>query len=89
LIDAIAAKGELADYHLLHSARADLCRRLGRVREAADAYRQALALTNQIPERRFLERRLEELAGGSLPDSNSEDRVRKTPQTTQKNSITN
>ena len=61
LIDAILARGELADYHLAHSARADLCRRLGLVAEAAQAYRQALALTQQEPERRFLERRLAEL----------------------------
>jgi RNA polymerase sigma-70 factor (ECF subfamily) len=63
IIEAIIRRGDLTDYHLLYSARADLCRRLGRVREAADAYRQALALTGQIPERRFLERRLAELAG--------------------------
>lgn len=45
LIDAIMARGDLADYHLAHSARADLCRRLGRVSEARAAYRRALALT--------------------------------------------
>jgi len=58
LVDAILARGELADYQPAHAARADLCRRLGRVREARDAYRRALELTNQGAARRFLERRL-------------------------------
>ena len=61
LIDAILARGDLADYHLAHSARADLCRRLGRTSEARAAYTRALELTRQEPERRFLERRLQEL----------------------------
>jgi RNA polymerase sigma-70 factor (ECF subfamily) len=61
LIDAILARGDLADYHLAHSARADLCRRLGRTADARAAYEQALALTQQEPERRFLTRRLAEL----------------------------
>lgn len=61
LIDAILARGELTDYHLAHSARADLCRRLGRIGQAEAAYRQALNLVRQEPERRFLERRLAEL----------------------------
>jgi RNA polymerase sigma-70 factor (ECF subfamily) len=61
LIDAILARGELADYHLAHSARADLCRRLGRTGDARASYQQALALARQEPERRFLERRLAEL----------------------------
>jgi RNA polymerase sigma-70 factor (ECF subfamily) len=61
LIDAILARGDLADYHLAHSARADLCRRLGRTAEARASYERALALTRQEPERRFLERRLAEL----------------------------
>ncbi len=61
LIDAILARGELADYQPAHAARADLCRRLGRAREARAAYRRALELTNQAVARRFLERRLEEL----------------------------
>jgi len=51
----------LADYHLAHSARADLLRRLGRTSEAAEAYRQALSLARQETERRFLEGRLREL----------------------------
>jgi RNA polymerase sigma-70 factor, ECF subfamily len=64
LIDAVFARGELTDYHLAHAARADLCRRLGRTAEARSSYERALALTQQEPERRFLERRLREL--GSL-----------------------
>jgi RNA polymerase sigma-70 factor (ECF subfamily) len=63
LIDAILARGDLADYHLAHSARADLCRRMGRSAEARAAYQRALDLTRQEPERRFLERRLGELGG--------------------------
>jgi RNA polymerase sigma-70 factor (ECF subfamily) len=61
LIDAILARGDLADYHLAHAARADLCRRLGRTAEARAAYRRALELARQEPERRFLERRLADL----------------------------
>jgi len=61
LVDAILARGDLGDYHLAHSAHADLCRRLGRTAEARASYERALALTRQEPERRFLERRLEEL----------------------------
>jgi RNA polymerase sigma-70 factor (ECF subfamily) len=61
LIDRILKQGELSDYHLAHSARADLCRRLGRAGDARAAYERALALTRQEPERRFLERRLAEL----------------------------
>jgi RNA polymerase sigma-70 factor (ECF subfamily) len=61
LVDAILARGELADYHLAHSARAELCRRLGRVDDARPSYERALSLVKQGPERRFLERRLEEL----------------------------
>jgi RNA polymerase sigma-70 factor, ECF subfamily len=64
LIDAILARGDLADYHLAHSARADLCRRLGRTADARVSYERALALTRQEPERRFLERRLGELSPG-------------------------
>jgi len=61
LIDAILARGDLEGYHLAHSARADLCRRLGRMTEARISYERALGLTKQEPERRFLERRLAEL----------------------------
>ena len=57
LIDDILANGDLADYHLAHAARADLCRRLGRTAEARDSYERALALTKQEPERRFLHKR--------------------------------
>jgi RNA polymerase sigma-70 factor (ECF subfamily) len=63
LVDALLARGELDGYHLAHSARADLCRRLGRTEEARAAYERAYALTRQEPERRFLERRLRELDG--------------------------
>ncbi len=56
---------DLDRYHLFHSARADLLRRAARPREAADAYRRALDLTTNDAERRFLERRLHELAGGA------------------------
>src|SRR5271167_1254961 len=61
LIDAILASGNLEGYHLAHSARADLCRRLGRREEARASYERALSLARQEPERRFLERRLAEL----------------------------
>jgi RNA polymerase sigma-70 factor (ECF subfamily) len=61
LIDEIFARGELLDYHLAHSARADFCRRLGRNADARASYLQALSLTRQEPERRFIERRLAEL----------------------------
>jgi RNA polymerase sigma-70 factor (ECF subfamily) len=61
LIDAIFARGDLGKYHLAHSARADLCRRLGRTADARASYERALNLTQQGPERRFLKRRLSEL----------------------------
>ena len=60
-IDQILAHGDLADYHLAHSARADLCRRLGRTADARESYQKALAIAKQEPERRFLEKRLREL----------------------------
>lgn len=60
-VDAVLGGGGLDGYPLAHAARADLCRRLGRVDEARAAYRRALELTRQEPERRFLERRLTEL----------------------------
>jgi RNA polymerase sigma-70 factor (ECF subfamily) len=65
LIESILARGDLTEYHLAHSARADLYRRLGRLVEAAQAYQRALALARQQPERRFLERRLAEVAGAA------------------------
>lgn len=61
LIDAILARGDLAEYHLAHAARADLCRRLGRTGDARQSYQRALALTRLEPERRFLQKRLDEL----------------------------
>jgi RNA polymerase sigma-70 factor, ECF subfamily len=60
-IDAILEHGELANYYLAHSARADMCRRLGRTAEARSAYEKALALTQQEPERQFLEERIRQL----------------------------
>jgi RNA polymerase sigma-70 factor (ECF subfamily) len=62
-MDAILTRGDLASYHLAHSARAELCRQLGRTEEARAGYQRALALAQQEPERRFLERRL-----ANLPD---------------------
>jgi len=61
LIDAILGRGALADYHLAHSAGAELCRRLGRAADARASYTRALDLARQEPQRRFLERRLREL----------------------------
>jgi len=63
LIDDLLARGLLHDYHLLHAARADLCRRLGLLEQARDAYRRALRLAQLEPERRFLQQRLDELDG--------------------------
>ena len=61
LVEGILARGELQDYHLAHSARAEFCRQLGRVEEARAAYQRALELTRQEPERRFIEGRLRDL----------------------------
>jgi RNA polymerase sigma-70 factor (ECF subfamily) len=61
LIDDILESGDLAEYHLAHAARADLCRRLGRTADARKSYERALALAKQEPERRFLQKRLREL----------------------------
>jgi RNA polymerase sigma-70 factor (ECF subfamily) len=61
LIDELLAREHLAHYHLAHAARADLCRRLGRIPEARASYEKALALARQQPDRRFLARRLEDL----------------------------
>jgi len=63
LIDALLARGELGDYHLAHSARAELCRRLERYDDARTSYARALELVQAEPERRFLQQRLE-----ALPD---------------------
>ncbi len=60
-IDAVLEHGELANYYLAHSARADMCRRLGRTTEARASYEKALALTQQEPERQFLQERIRQL----------------------------
>ena len=60
-IDAVLEQGELANYYLAHSARADMCRRLGRTAEARASYETALALTRQEPERQFLRARIRQL----------------------------
>jgi len=65
LIDQIVASGELADYHLLPATRADLLRRSGLKKEAAESYRRALELVTNETERRFLEKRLVEVEAGS------------------------
>lgn len=62
LVDNLLDSGALTDYRLAHAARADFCRRLGRIGEARESYRRALSLTRQAPERRFLERRLADLS---------------------------
>jgi RNA polymerase sigma-70 factor (ECF subfamily) len=61
LVECILARGDLTDYPLAHSARGELCRKLGRSGEAAGAFRRALSLSTHQPQRRFLERRLAEL----------------------------
>src|SRR5262245_5908007 len=61
LIDDLLAREQLSHYHLAHSARADMCRRLGRIPEARASYEKALTLVAKEPERRFLTRRIEEL----------------------------
>ncbi len=60
-IDAVLEHGELANYYLAHSARADMYRRLGRTAEARSSYERALALTQQQPERHFLQERIRQL----------------------------
>jgi RNA polymerase sigma-70 factor, ECF subfamily len=64
LVDELMAQGHLHDYHLAHATRADLYRRMGRLKEARNAYQDALRLTRQGPEQRFLQQRLDDL--GSL-----------------------
>ena len=68
LIDRLAASGKLDRYHLLHSARADLLRRLGRFADAARAYRAARELATNPAERAFLSTRLAEVAGEAPPE---------------------
>ncbi|MBV8452893.1 MAG: tetratricopeptide repeat protein [Deltaproteobacteria bacterium] len=60
-IDAVLEHGELSNYYLAHSARAEMYRRLGRTAEARASYEKALALTQQEPERQFLEDRIRQL----------------------------
>jgi RNA polymerase sigma-70 factor, ECF subfamily len=60
-IDALLEHGELANYYLAHSARADLYRRLGKTAEARSSYEKALALTQQEPERQFLQARIRQV----------------------------
>jgi RNA polymerase sigma-70 factor, ECF subfamily len=60
-IDVVLEHGELANYYLAHAARADLCRRLGRTAEARASYEKALALTQQEPERQFLQERIRQM----------------------------
>ena len=60
-IDAILERGDLSDYHLAHSARAELYRKLGRTNQARASWERALALAQQDPERRFIQRKLGEL----------------------------
>ena len=66
LIDEIFERGDLLDYRLAYAARADLCRRLGRLKDARVSYERAIALTKQDPERRFLEHQLRELGAKDL-----------------------
>ena len=66
LIDELAASGELNDYHLFHAARADLLRRMGSLRQAAESYLRALALVTNDRERRYLEGRLREVQHSNL-----------------------
>jgi RNA polymerase sigma-70 factor (ECF subfamily) len=67
LVDGILARGDLGDYYLAHSARADLCRRLGKTAEARASYERALGLARPEAARRFLMRRLNELSGEAYP----------------------
>jgi RNA polymerase sigma-70 factor (ECF subfamily) len=67
VIEGLAGSGELEGYHLLHSARAEMLRRLGEVEEAAGSYARALELVTNESERRFLERRWGEVRGGDVP----------------------
>ncbi len=67
LVEAILARGDLGNYHLAHSARADLLRRADRTSEAIESYERAFAQTNQEPERRFIARRIDELRNSRDP----------------------
>jgi RNA polymerase sigma-70 factor, ECF subfamily len=57
----------LQDYHLAHATRGEFCRQLGRLKEARSAYEKALSLTQQAPEKAFLEQRLAQLVSASMP----------------------
>ncbi len=76
IIDEILARGDLVDYRLAHAARAELCRRIGRVADARAAYERAIKLTKQDPERRFLEQQLRDLraAGPVAPEGRQSSR---------------
>ncbi len=65
LVEAILKRGQLVDYYLAHAARADLCRRLGKTRQAIESYRRALELVGTEPERKFLAKRLERILNDS------------------------
>jgi len=67
LVDGILARGDLGDYYLAHSARADLCRRLGKGAEARASYERAFGLARPEAARRFLMRRLNELSSETWP----------------------
>ena len=73
LIDAVAGSNDLENYHLLHAARADLLRRLGSSAQAAKSYRRALALATNESERRYLQRRLEEVQATEFIPKRSDD----------------
>lgn len=62
-VDAILARGDLNNYHLAHSARAELCRQTGRTEDAKASWERALALARLEPERRLIERKLSGLGG--------------------------
>lgn len=66
-VDGILARGALQDYHLAHATRGEFCRQLGRLKEARSAYEKALSLTQQAPEKAFLEQRLAQLVSASMP----------------------
>jgi RNA polymerase sigma-70 factor (ECF subfamily) len=68
IVDAILARGDLRDYRPAHAARAELASRLGRTADARASYQRALALAHQAPERRYIERRLAELAAQDTGD---------------------
>jgi RNA polymerase sigma-70 factor (ECF subfamily) len=70
LMDKLLARGELGEYQLAHAARAELCRRVGQTAEAIESYQRALSLTQQEPQKGFIERRLKELHTRSSSQEN-------------------